>query len=241
MKKIAVILVGLLCLFSASAQEKSEVIIGNGATTKSSRKVSDFTKLSVKGPFDVRLVPGNAGSVSVEADANIIDLVVTRVNNNTLEIMPQEGKLFKSSRGNKIIIRVPFTKLDEVTLNGSGSVTAKKEIKDDIRVVLDGSGTIDLEIAAGATEAMILGSGNINLQGTTGSFKCAVSGSGLIKAETLKAGSVDVTISGSGDAYVYTSQAITGMITGSGSVAYAGEPKERDLKRTGSGEFKIFK
>ncbi|OYQ45558.1 hypothetical protein CHU92_01895 [Flavobacterium cyanobacteriorum] len=241
MKKFAIILMGVLCFVSGYAQEKAEVTIGNGATTRSSRKVSDFTKLSVKGPFDVRLVSGEAGSVSVEADANIIDLVVTRVSNNTLEIMPQEGKLFKSSRGNKIIIKVPFTKLEEVALYGSGSISGKKELKDDIKVVLDGSGKINLEVAAATTSATVLGSGNINLQGTTQNFTCLVSGSGYIKAETLKAGSADVTVSGSGNAYVYTSQAITGMITGSGSVAYAGEPKERDLKRTGSGEFKIFK
>lgn len=238
MKKTAITLFGVLSLFTATAQEKGGVITGSGNITKDTRNVGSFDKISAAGPFEVRLVSGKQGEVSVEADHNIVDLVTTEVKNNTLKIAPREGKLFKSSKGNKVIVRVQVESIVELALTGSGAINGKTELKGNIRIMLEGSGKIDLDIASGNAEAVLSGSGDIVLNGKADSFKCTITGSGEIKAEKLQSQVVDVTITGSGDAKVFTNTSITGRITGSGNVAYAGNPKDRDLKRTGSGEFK---
>ncbi len=240
MKKTAIILFGVLSLFMARAQEKSGVITGNGNITKNSRNVGSFDKISAAGPFEVRLVSGKQGEVSVEADNNIVDLVTTEVKNNTLKIAPREGKLFKSSKGNKVIVRVQVESIAELALTGSGAINGKTPLKGNVKIVLEGSGKIDLDIASGNAEALQSGSGDIVLNGKADSFKCTITGSGYIKAEKLETTAVDVTVTGSGDARVFTNSSITGRITGSGNVAYAGNPKDRDLKRTGLGEFKTL-
>lgn len=238
MKKTAIILFSALSIFTAVAQEKSNVIIGNGNITKDSRSVERFDKISAAGPFEVRLVSGKQGEVSVEADNNIVDLVTTEVKNNTLKIAPREGRLFKSSKGNKVIVRVQVESIAELALTGSGSINSKTPLKGNVRILLEGTGKIDVDIASGNAEAVLSGSGDIVLNGKADSFKCTITGSGEVKAEKLQSQVVDVTITGSGDAKVFTNSSITGRITGSGNVAFAGNPKERDFKRTGSGEFK---
>lgn len=227
----------LLCTLGAAAQQKSEVIKGNGAISKESRKPGSFTKIIAKGPFEVRLMSGEVGEVNVEADKNIIDLVTTTVENNTLTVAPKEGTLFKSSKGNKVIVRVSAKGIEDIALSGSGTITSKTAIKSDLAISVEGSGNVDIEIESGLANATISGSGDIKIKGKTQNFTCQVTGSGSILAEGLDASTVNVTITGSGDARVYTKQVLTGRIVGSGNVAYAGKPKERDLKRTGTGDF----
>lgn len=238
MKKTAIILFGMLSMLAAKAQEKAQVTIGNGNIIKESRKVGSFNKISAAGPFDVRLVTGKQGELSVEADYNIASLVTTDVKDNTLKIAPMEGKLFKSSKGNKVIVRVQVENIEELQLTGSGTITGKTPVKGDVKLMLNGSGKIEVDIASGSAEAIVSGSGDVVLKGKADNLKCSVTGSGQLKAEKLQAQVVDVTVTGSGSAQVFTNSAITGRITGSGNVAYAGNPKDRDLKRTGTGEFK---
>ena len=240
MKKSVIFLIALCTAFSAIAQEKAKVTIGNGAITKSTRNVGSYEKINVSGPFDIRMVSGQQGSVSVEADNNIIDFVVTEVKGGVLNIAPEKGKLFKSSRGNKVIIKVPVNTISEVALLGSGNVNSRTTFKNDIKVTLDGSGTIDLMVECANAEVVILGSGDIKIKGKTQNLKCLVVGSGAIKATEFEAQDTEVTVSGSGSADIYTNHALTGRITGSGSVAFSGNPKEKDLKRTGSGGFRII-
>jgi hypothetical protein len=237
MKKAILAFAAMFCIITATAQEKAQVTIGNGHTTKETRQVGNFDKINVKGPFDIRLVSGDQGKVSVEADNNIIEMVTTEVKDGVLNIGPMEGKLFKSSKGNKVIVRVPVNNVSEIALLGSGTVTGKTTLKNNVKLTLDGSGKIEMALNADNAEAVVLGSGDITVKGTAANFKCLVVGSGMVKAETLEAANVDVTVSGTGNAKVYTVQAITGRITGSGNVAFVGNPKERDLKRTGTGDF----
>lgn len=240
MKKSAAILALFCCVLTATAQQKPEVTRGNGNTVKENRETGNFDKIIVSGPFDVRLVTGKAGSLSVEADSNIVPLVETQVSNGTLTIAPAKGKLFKASSGNKVIVKVPVAQLHAITLNGSGTVKARKKLTEDVTVTLDGSGNIELEVENANAEANITGSGNIEIKGKADNFTCFISGSGKVIAEELNAGKVNVTLTGSGNARVYTAKAITGRITGSGSVAYSGNPKERDLQRTGTGNYQVF-
>lgn len=240
MKKAILLFAAILCGISAMAQQKTEVTIGNGFSTREVRDIEGFDKLDVTGPFEVRLVAGKAGSVTIEAEKNLTELIVTEVKGDILTIAPQNGKLFKSSKGNKIIIKVPFASLNEIAFKGSGSITGKKTITDNIKLSLSGSGNIDIDVASKTVEAVVTGSGNLVLNGKADVFTCDVTGSGIIKANGLKSSAVTVTVNGSGNADVYSEREIIGRINGSGNIAYTGQPAEKDLKRTGTGEFRVY-
>ena len=203
MKKTAILLVALLIMVAANAQEK--------------RKVGNFTKLNVKGPFDVTLVSGKGDLTITTSDQDILKSIITEVKDNTLTISFQNS--FKWNNKIKYLkVEVPFTALDEILLTGSGSIVSTPTVNsDNLKVTLTGSGDIDLKINSKNTAA-------------------ALNGSGDLKAFGLIAENTEITVSGSGDGKVYASENIKARVIGSGDIIYKGNPKKEDTKVSGSGD-----
>jgi len=237
MKNLVVLAAVFLFTFTATAQDEA-FIEGSGKTIKDKRMVTEFDKISVNGPFDIILTGEATGTIEVQGSDNITGLIATEVKDGTLEIAVKKGNRFKPSRYNKITIRVPFIILNEISLNGSGSITSNKKISTSAKVKLNGSGSIVLSIYSPQTEAVLIGSGSIVLTGSSENFSCKLTGSGSVRAIELESTIVDALVNGSGSVKVSSSKAITGRINGSGSIAFAGHPEGQDLKRTGSGDFK---
>lgn len=239
MKKSFLILAGLLFTLLLTAQN-IEKVKGNGKIATEVRSIPAFTKLVVTGSMDVHLTSdaSKRGTLTVKADENIVELITTEVKGETLSITVKKN--YSIYTKNSITITVPFETLNKVSLTGSGSVIGEKAIADNIEAILNGSGTIRLTVKNTSTTATATGSGGIELSGSAGTFKCGLNGSGSIEADDVKTANAEATVTGSGSIRVNSSKALKGRITGSGSIAYAGNPSDKDLKKTGSGEFKAI-
>ena len=146
----------------AHAQKK---IKGNGKVTTETRTVADFNKVGVAGSFDVILVKGNAGEVTVEAEENLMEYIITEVKKGSLKIRSKKGHSLRSTKG--IVITVGFDNLDAVSLAGSGDVVSKGAIKsNELKLSLAGSGDINVEVDAGKVAASIAGSGDTRRSAT---------------------------------------------------------------------------
>jgi hypothetical protein len=75
----------------------------------------------------------------------------------------------------------------------------------------------------------------MQLGGRTASVDSHISGSGDIKADRLDARQVSISISGSGDAYVWARESLQVKIAGAGDVRYYGDPTvEKRIAGSGS-------
>ncbi|MGV3459338.1 MAG: head GIN domain-containing protein [Flavobacterium sp.] len=240
MKKALFFAALLCCTLSVTAQKQNSVTLGNGHLERKSRTIESFTKLKVSGPFNINLIEGEEAKVTIDAEGNLQELVTAEIENGTLTIAPAEGKLFRASKGNKITIKVYYTKLSEIAMLGSGNLRSSKPLNEDVKISIEGSGNAELSLECKNVQANISGSGNLTLAGTAENLKCKVSGSGDVKAERLDAQNVTAVVSGSGNAQVKSRKAFDGTISGSGNIAFSGEPAQKDLKRTGTGEFKVM-
>jgi len=83
MKRI-IISISIL-LFSVSACTK-DTIVGSGTPISEFRNVTDFTKVSSEGVFEVAITQGDVQSVEIIADDNIIHRVKTEVVDNELRL-----------------------------------------------------------------------------------------------------------------------------------------------------------
>ncbi|MCW4468921.1 DUF2807 domain-containing protein [Flavobacterium sp. MFBS3-15] len=239
MKKAAMFLAGLCFTLSVTAQEKKERVQGTGKSIKEKREMgAAYHKVSVTGNFEVTLVSGETGTITLEGEENLIEFISATVTDGELSISSGERYLVPS-RNKKIAVKVPVGILNEVTLKGSGSIYVKNKVKNNVKVMLDGPGSIDLNVAANDVEAIVLGSGQITIEGNANMFDCRVVGSGTIKAYELKAPVVSALVSGSGNVETNSSKSLKGRISGSGNIAFTGEPKETDLKHSGSGKFSL--
>jgi hypothetical protein len=87
-----------------------------------------------------------------------------------------------------------------------------------------------------AVDLSLTGSGNVDISdGRAKTQSLSISGSGTIGAYGLKSDECVASINGSGDIHVTVSQLLEGLIAGSGSIIYQGDPQIKQAGISGSG------
>lgn len=241
MKTIIAIVIVITCQITAVQAQiwnnGGKKVTGNNEWVTKTRTTADYEKIKVVGHFDVSLVTGKEGNITIKAESNFMDYIITEVEENTLKIKMKKGYYLKSSPNKSIMITVPFEDISGVILSGSGEIYGTDVIKsNEFKVKISGSGDISLPIEAEKTWVQISGSGDVKLKGNTTHFDIKISGSGDLSAYDLNAKNVVALVSGSGDVEVYASESIKGRVSGSGDISYKGNPKIEDKKIVGSGD-----
>ncbi|NHM07197.1 DUF2807 domain-containing protein [Flavobacterium sp. CYK-4] len=229
----------LLCFpLAINAQWNSrDKIKGNGQMTTKNITVAPYDEIRVSGFFDVELVAGDEGKITVNAEDNLIQYLEIKVEGNTLKLGVEKGVYLSPSRGHDVKITVPFESLSEVSLAGSGAVATKNVIKaDSFKSTLSGSGDMRLDLNAKEITSEVTGSGDMTLKGKADTFKSSVVGSGDMNAAGLESNNAYAKVTGSGDCKVYSSDFLEARVVGSGDIHYYGDPKRKDTKVTGSGD-----
>ncbi len=202
-----------LCLGAAATTGGCAWILAdNGPVERDTRSLPAFTGVSSSGSFHAIVTVGQAQSVVIEAERDIIPKIRTEVVDGTLEIESQGW--FTTNEG--IMVHVTVPRLQSAHLQGSGDVVVK-----------------------GATgpsfDASVSGSGDMSLSGKVDAFQASVSGSGEVHAFELEAATANASVSGSGDLQVYATNTLQATVSGSGEVVYRGDPKVTQTV-AGSGE-----
>ena len=237
MRTILSIFIALGMVLSVQAQWGKK-IKGNGKVVTIERSTADYDEVAVSGWFDVYLVNGNEGNITIKGEENLLEYLVTEVKDDKLMIKPKKGYYLSPSnwKSGGIEITVPVEQIRDVSLSGSGDIVGKTKLKADLfKVSMSGSGDITLEIESNDLEASMSGSGDINLKGKTEDLDVSISGSGDVKAYELDAENVDATVSGSADIKVSVSQSLKARVSGSGDIYYKGNPRV-ESKTSGSGD-----
>jgi hypothetical protein len=237
MKNLTTLAVVLALTVSCSAQWGKKVK-GNGNTVTIDRSTSDYEAIAVSGWFDVDLVEGEEGKLTIEGESNLLEYIVTEVKNGKLVLKTEKGVNLKPSNWNSgIRITVPVESVNSISLSGSGDIVGKKTIKtDQLSTAMSGSGDITLDVEASSVDASMSGSGDITFSGRTSDFEATISGSGDIKAFELEADNVNATVSGSADIKVTANKMLKARVSGSGDITYKGNPEKLDTKTSGSGD-----
>lgn len=236
MKKSILLLAFILCTISnINAQDKIK-LQGNGKVVSETRSTGDYDGVKIAGFFDVDLVSGKEGKITIKGEENLLSAIKVEVEDKSLKIYVEKGTQIRTSSGNKIQVTVPFEKISELSLAGSGDIQSKDVIKNDnLALKLAGSGNLTLPVNTNNLELHVSGSGNIHLKGTATKLTTKLSGSGDIDASSLKSKIVEANVSGSGNSKVTCDESITARVAGSGNIKYIGNPDKRDVKVSGSG------
>ncbi len=210
-------------------------IIGTGPKVKKTLTIDAFNGFTLGIGGNVYLTQGNTQSVTVEAQQNIIDNILTTVSDNHWNI--RFDKNVRNYEGIKIWITVPI--LTKAYVSGSGNIIGETKFTklNDLVVGVSGSGNIKLELEAQDIDGKISGSGDVKLGGVAKSLNISISGSGDFISDALRVQSATIHISGSGDATVHAEDSLEVRVSGSGDVRYRGRPKVV-AKVSGSGDVK---
>ena len=233
MKKLAIIIILLTFTANVDAQWYGKKIKGNGNVVTKTRNVSEYDQIAVAGSFDVKLLAGKEGKLTIKGEENLLEYLITEVKDGKLKIKWEKGVNINTTK--ELLVTVPFEDIEAVSLAGSGDVFSEDTIKtDNLKVALAGSGDMKLKINASSISSAVSGSGDIKLMGSSENLKCAIAGSGDIDGYELTSNNVEVSIAGSGDIKVNAKENLKARISGSGDVYFKGNPRQ-DVKVSGSG------
>lgn len=177
---------------------------GSGDAATQTRDVAAFRELRLNSSAELSVEIGAPQSISVTADDNLVDDLVTEVRDGVLHIGPRPGASLRFRVEPRVVVRVPS--LEAMHICGSG---------DALVAGVGGGGESSFAIG-------LEGSGNVTASGTIERLSLAISGSGDAELMALSASHVIVAIQGSGNARLFASQTLTGAINGSGDVEYRG-------------------
>ncbi|RIV30315.1 DUF2807 domain-containing protein [Flagellimonas lutimaris] len=237
MKKIITLTLALGMIACTNAQWGKR-IKGNGDVVTIERSIGDYDEVAMAGWFDVELVSGTEGEITLKGESNLLEYIKTEVKNGKLVIKKEKGVNLKPSNWKSgIHVIVPIESIHAVSLSGSGDLVGQTTIKaDHFSAAMSGSGDVTLMVEADELDASLSGSGDINLSGRATDFTVSVSGSGDIKAYDLEADFVTAMVSGSADIKVTANESIDARVSGSGDIHYRGNPKKIKSKASGSGD-----
>ncbi len=189
---------------SSGTSGSGERVVGSGIVKTESRQVEGFDKLSVDGSSEVFIEQGDEESLTVEAEDNLLPLLVSEVDGDRLTLGLRPNSSISASH--PIIFRLKVRSLTEIGASGAGIINGSK------------LATERLEIrSSGAVKTV--------LSGTAGTLNLTISGTGSFDGRDLKGRAAAVTISGAGKAVVNASDRLDARISGVGSISYVGDPQ----------------
>lgn len=228
----------LLCLFSIFSCEifAQWGIKGNGHVVRESRSHRGFDGIKVGGSFDVFLRQGNSEKVTIEADENLMDEIVTKVENGILIISIRKGKGIRDAE--KLNVFVTLEELEYLSASGASDILAEESIRtDDLEIHASGSADIKLlRLRSDDVSCKASGSSDIRLLGDARTLRASLSGSCDLKAGDFEVEDCYLNLSGSSDAHVYASDSIEGSASGSSDIYCAGNPGRRSVRTSGSSD-----
>ena len=237
MKKLILGMAAIMCVSVTNAQWwGSKKVKGNGEVTTETRSTGDYDGVKCAGSMDYVLVAGTEGKITIEAESNLMEYIVTEIKNNNLIVKVKKGYNLKPSFNKTLKVTIPFKDISSVSLAGSGDVWNEDKIKSNsLDISLAGSGDMVLDVDANSVEGSLAGSGDMTLKGNTNDLTVKVAGSGDIDAFGLQANNTKASIAGSGDISVVSNKSLYARVSGSGDIEYKGNPDKEDTKVSGSG------
>jgi hypothetical protein len=197
---------------------------GSGITVTEARAAAGFSSIDVSGFGEVRIEQTGTESVIVEAENNLMPLLVTTVENGRLKLGSKQNVDLRPTR--PVIFRVTVNRLDAVSISGSGDIIIPSLRTDALSARISGSGNMRIAgLEAARFRGEISGAGEAHVAGHADDVGLHISGSGAYYAAGLECRTADISISGSGSATVNASRELSVQVSGSGSVQYLGEPR----------------
>lgn len=239
MKTLSKILLATALLSSAAFTQAATVLKTATASFETEdRHLSGFDAIDAHGSFDVYVTQGGSESVKVDAPANIINQIETKVEGGVLKLGIKDHTSWNWGWNNaKMAVYVTVKDIRSINLTGSGDVYFKSGLRSNrLKLSIVGSGDMTGKVEAEALESSIVGSGDMRLSGRATTSVVSVHGSGDFTANALNTSETQVNLSGSGDAHVNVNTKIDASLSGSGDIYYSGNARQINSSKHGSGE-----
>lgn len=209
-----------------------ECIRASSNIISETRDHKDFKGVVFSNVGDLILTQGPEFSFKIEGPENVVELAITKVENELLIIGSEV--CFNGSYDIKVEITAPD--YEQITFTGEGTITTVGQIDADIlELELIGRGDIDAIIFADTLYTTIAGTGKVSYSGSVIRHQLIFSGDNALNSYSLVTDHTSINFTGIGDSYVTANKTLDVVLEGEGDVYYKGDPLvTSDITGTGS-------
>jgi hypothetical protein len=224
-----VLLICILPLSCINAQFNK----GDGNITKSERKISDFNYIEVEDGIDLYLTQGNTTELTIEADQNLHEYIVTEVEDDVLKI--HLSKIILRAKSIKVYLNV--VNIKGLIASGGSDVQTSGTLKlNDFSAICSGGSDIKLNIEANELKFKASGGSDGFISGKASIFNAMASGGSDIKAFDLSVTDCQIEISGGSDAEINVAGQLKAQGSGGSDISYKGNPSNIDSNMSGGSD-----
>ncbi len=210
-------------------------INGSGNVVKQEREAAYFNAVKVSTAIDLILTQGNSESITVEADDNLHEYIITEIKNGKLHIYTKAN--IRDAR--EMNVYVTMKDIEEISATSAGDVVGKSVIKsDELYLSTSSAGDIDLEVNARKLTCNISSAGDMTLTGTTDELEASLSSAGDLNAYDLTSRTARISASSSGDATITVTEKLWARASSAGNISFKGDPAEVDGHSSSAGHIR---
>ena len=225
------VITGIVLLFSCNYVPGGTRLSGEIVTDQ--RDVPDFEGLDVSSGIDVYLSQGGEHRVTVKADKDIIDDIVTEVRNGILKIYLDRSHW----RISNISVEVTFVDLNRIKASAGSDIKSDEALKfDDLSVEASSGSDINLNLTASNLEISASSGSDARLNGKTTSLDIQSSSGSDIYAFDLDADNVEVNTSSGSDVRITALKTIQVNASGGSDIYVRGNPERQKISTSGGSD-----
>jgi hypothetical protein len=230
--KILTFAIAIISISSCTQAQYRNNVHGNGNVVTKERKAAEFTGIKVSTGIDVYLKQGDNMSITVEADENLHEYIMTEVRDGILNVYTDAN--IREAERKRVYVTMKEVRMIRTT--SAGDVIGETPVKtDELELSASSAGDIKLEVYAKEINLDISSSGDITLSGEADILDCDLSSAGDLNAFNLKVREAEVSASSAGDADINVTEKITARASSAGDINYMGNPKYVDAHSSSAG------
>ena len=112
MKKYFLLLISLS--IGVAYSQKNKTITGNEKITTITRTTSAYEGIEISGSFDVKLISGQEGNLTIKGDENVLEYIITEVKNGRLAVYFDKNKSIRYNYNSSIEITIPVEEIKQL-------------------------------------------------------------------------------------------------------------------------------
>lgn len=220
-------------LVSCMNAQWNKTVKGSGDVVKKERTASYFDGVRVSSGIDVYLKQGEKESITVEADENLHEYIVTEIKDGILRVYAANVNIREAER---LRVYVTIKDVKSLRTSSAGDLIGETPFRgENIEIGASSAGDIKIEVYAKVVEVDISSAGDIRLTGEADNLIADLSSAGDLNAGDFKVKDAKVSVSSAGDASVFVTEKLVARSSSAGNITYQGSPKAVDAHSSSAG------
>jgi hypothetical protein len=197
---------------------------GSGDVVEETREVSDISGVNLATIGDLTIQVGDAESLRIEAEDNLLEYLETNVRGGKLRIETQNRIRLDATKPIKYYLTVK--ELETIEISSVGKIEAPNLEAEEFSITINSTGDLEIgELNADTLEVDIGSTGNLHIAGgEVKSQNITLGSSGNYTAQDLASDEADVRLRSTGSATIWVKDNLKANLSSTGDLRYRGDP-----------------